>query len=96
MLRGIYSRASGHARLTSRGSKFHTQTSRNVGRVNGKALALASTVAMSGALWYANAQAEIIHNDAPGAVTFETKPDKLAKNSLEDEDLSLLVWGSNK
>ena len=100
MLRGIPAprafNVASKARVTT-ARKLHTQRPLTSGRANA-ALTVTSSALVAGALWYAFAQAETIHNDAPPvADALEARPvDTSSRTVLEDAELSMLVWGSNK
>lgn len=96
MLRGVSGRAlsrTSKAPVTL-STRAYTSSTRNVARTN-TALVLSSSVVAAGTLWYLNSRNDIIRNDAPPAGALETGVVDVSKVTLDDE-LSMLVWGSNK
>ena len=100
MLRGISGRAlsSGKPRAVAyrRLSTQHGTAARSASRAD-YALVVASSAIAAGVLWYATARIVVVYNDAPPPETLETKAiDVSDKVALEDDELSVLVWGSNR
>ena len=100
MLRGISGRAlnsnKSRALAYRRLSTHHGTAARSASRAD-IALVVASSTIAAGVLWCATARKAIIHNDAPPPETLETKAiDMSNKVALEDDELSVLVWGSNR
>ena len=80
------------------GKRSYSRTVRNT-RQSNLALALTSSSLVAGsALWYVLHSGDVIHNDASPSASDRTAnaADVSAKVILEDEELSTLVWGSNK
>lgn len=85
-------RIAGGRRLYSHCTLRSTRQAGNI------ALALTSSALAAGALWYMVHDGNVIHNDAPPSSSEyqANAPDVSAKVAVEDEELSTLVWGSNK
>ena len=101
------SATAGRATLTAtspvrvaRARRLHSGIATKIQRVKGGRTLTSTAVAIAtGAILYATAQANVIHNDAPTEspeAKARAATSVLSNSPSEDGGLSTIVWGSNK